>query len=202
MHDVMSATLMKYDTGDIDAVWVAYDAYAQGCYQALRESQRDIPLVSVDICNMDIQYMLEDDSQWKACACTDFKANGEQGIRILALELNNEYEDITDPETGEQTNYIEMPASLITQDMLRRYNDRNDLQCCSRRVRRCGKLCHERLAEGMHRVLGIWNSLHLRQRISVWIFRECGRWNMWILRSDPVRSGQWSEQTAPESQPL
>ena len=46
MHDVMSATLMKYDTGDIDAVWVAYDAYAQGCYQALRESQRDIPLVS------------------------------------------------------------------------------------------------------------------------------------------------------------
>ena len=119
MHDVMSATLMKYDTGDIDAVWVAYDAYAQGCYQALRESQRDIPLVSVDICNMDIQYMLEDDSQWKACACTDFKANGEQGIRILALELNNDYEDITDPETGEPTNYIEMPASLITQDMLR-----------------------------------------------------------------------------------
>ncbi len=119
MHDVMSATLMKYDTGDIDAVWVAYDAYAQGCYQALRESQRDIPLVSVDICNMDIQYMLEDDSQWKACACTDFKANGEQGIRILALELNNDYEDITDPKTGEPTNYIEMPASLITQDMLR-----------------------------------------------------------------------------------
>lgn len=119
MHDVMSATLMKYEAGDIDAVWVAYDAYAQGCYQALRESQRNIPLVSVDICNMDIQYMLETDSQWKACACTDFKANGEQGIRILALELNNEYEDITDPKTGEQTNYIEMPASLITQNMLR-----------------------------------------------------------------------------------
>lgn len=119
MRDVMSATLEKYEAGDIDAVWVAYDAYAQGCYQALRESQRNIPLVSVDICNMDIQYMLDEDSQWKACACTDFKANGEQGIRILALELNGEYEDITDPKTGEHTNYIEMPASLITQDMLR-----------------------------------------------------------------------------------
>lgn len=119
MYEVMRATLMKYDEGEIDAVWVAYDAYAQGCYQALKELGRDIPLVSVDICNEDIRYMLEDSSQWKACACTDFKANGEQGIRTLALELNGDYEDITDPGTGEATDYFEMPACLITQDMLK-----------------------------------------------------------------------------------
>lgn len=118
MHDVMSAALMKYSDGDIDAIWVAYDAYAQGCYQALKESGRDIPLVSVDICNMDIRYMLDEGSQWKACACTDFKANGEQGVRILALELNGDYGDIRDPGTGEMTDWIEMPACLITQDML------------------------------------------------------------------------------------
>ena len=63
--------------------------------------------------------MLEDSSHWKACACTDFKANGEQGIRTLALELNGDYEDITDPGTGEATDYFEMPACLITQDMLK-----------------------------------------------------------------------------------
>lgn len=119
MHDVLSAALMKYDEGEVDAVWAAYDAYAQGCYQALKESGKDIPLVSVDICNMDIQYMLEEGSQWKACACTDFKANGEQGIRLLALELNGDYEDIVDLETKEQTDYLEMPASLITQEMLK-----------------------------------------------------------------------------------
>lgn len=119
MYEVMSATLMKYEEGDIDAIWVAYDAYAQGCYQALKESGMDIPLVSVDICNMDIEYMLDEDSPWKACACTDFKANGEQGVRLLALELNGDYDDIKDIRTGEVTDYLEMPASLITQDMLK-----------------------------------------------------------------------------------
>lgn len=118
MHDVMEATLMRYEEEDIDAIWVAYDAYAQGCYQALKESGKRIPLVSVDICNMDIQYMLEKDSQWKACACTDFKANGEQGVRILALEINGDYDAITAPGSGKATNYIEMPATLITQDIL------------------------------------------------------------------------------------
>ncbi len=118
MYDVMSATLMKYKEGEIDAVWVAYDAYAQGCYQALKESGRNIPLVSVDICNMDINYMLEEKSQWKACACTDFKANGEQGVRLLALELNGDYEDIKAPKAEETTDFLEMPSSLITQDML------------------------------------------------------------------------------------
>lgn len=118
MHDVMEATLMRYGEEDIDAIWVAYDAYAQGCYQALKESGKNIPLVSVDICNMDIQYMLEKDSQWKACACTDFKANGEQGVRILALELNGDYDAITAPGSADATNYIEMPATLITQDIL------------------------------------------------------------------------------------
>ncbi len=119
MRDVMSAALDRYKDDEIDAVWVAYDAYARGCYQALKESGRDIPLVSVDICNTDIEYMLEPSSPWKACACTDFKANGEQGVRILALELNGEYESIKDPKTGDVTDYIEMPASLITQDMLK-----------------------------------------------------------------------------------
>lgn len=62
--------------------------------------------------------MLEENSQWKACACTDFKANGEQGVRILAMEMNDDYGEITAPGSDDAVNYLEMPATLITQDIL------------------------------------------------------------------------------------
>lgn len=116
MEEVMKSTLQKYEEKDIDLIWVAYDLYAQGCYPALKESGMKIPLVSVDICKQDIDFMKEKNSMWKACACTDFKANGEQGIRILALQLNNQYDLITAPGSQEPTDFIEMPASLITQN--------------------------------------------------------------------------------------
>lgn len=119
MKEVMTETLKKYDESDIDAIWVAYDAYAQGCYQALKEANKNIPLVSIDLSNQDITYMLEENSLWKACACTDFKQNGEMGIRLLALELNNEYNLIKASNSTAKTDYIEMPASLITGDILK-----------------------------------------------------------------------------------
>ena len=119
MYNVMKETLASYGEGDIDAVWAAYDVYARGCYRAIKELGFNIPIVSVDLSGADIQCMLEEGSSWAACACTDFKANGEQGIRILALELSGDYGDIKDPVTDKATNYIEMPASLITRDMLK-----------------------------------------------------------------------------------
>lgn len=118
MADVMTATLAKYSEDEIDAVWVCYDAYARGCYTAIMESGKHIPLVSVDISNTDIQYMKAENSVWKACACTDFAANGEEGIRLLALELNNEYDNIKDPVSGEKTDWIEMPVAVISHDIL------------------------------------------------------------------------------------
>lgn len=119
MTDVMTSTLAKYKDGDIDAVWVTYDAYGRGVYTALKEANSKIPMVSVDICNTDIQFMKEENSNWKACACTDFKANGEMAIRILALELNNEYDKIIDPKTGKKSDWLEMPVSVIAQDSLK-----------------------------------------------------------------------------------
>lgn len=115
MYDVMRETLSKYNEDEIDAIWVAYDEYAQECYRALKESGKNIPLVSVDLCGADIEYMSEENSLWKACAYTDFGANGEQGMRVLALELNNEYGSITDA-SGNVSDFIEIPASLITRD--------------------------------------------------------------------------------------
>ncbi len=118
MYAVMKRTLTRYDADDIDVVWVAYDAYARGCYRAIMESGKRIPLVSVDICQQDAEYMRQEGSVWKACACTDFSANGEQGARILALELADEYGSIADPRTGAPTDFIEMPATLITAEHL------------------------------------------------------------------------------------
>ena len=94
MRGVTTATLAKYTDDEIDGIWCCYDAYAQGVYQALAELDRDIPMVSVDISNEDIQFMQEEGSQWKACATTNWTSNGEFACRILALELADQYEDI------------------------------------------------------------------------------------------------------------
>lgn len=118
MTDVTASTLAKYKASDIDAVWVTYDAYGRGVYKAIMESNMDIPMVSVDISNSDIQYMLDEGSVWKACACTDFKQNGEQGIRLLALQMNGDYDKILDPFTGKVTDWWEMPCSVIPQSIL------------------------------------------------------------------------------------
>ena len=86
MRDVTAATLPKYGEGEIDGIWCCYDAYAQGVYQALVEANSDIPMVSVDICNEDIQFMQEG-KNWKACATTNWSSNGEFACRVLALEM-------------------------------------------------------------------------------------------------------------------
>ena len=120
MRDVTTATLAKYTDDDIDGIWCCYDAYAQGVYQALSENNRQIPMVSVDICNEDIQFMQEEGSQWKACATTNWALNGEFACRVLACELADDYEAIEAascyyPEIGA---WMEIPSTIITQEMV------------------------------------------------------------------------------------
>lgn len=120
MRDVMTATLAKYSDDEIDGIWCCYDAYAQGVYQALSEQGRDIPMVSVDIYNEDIQFMQEEGSQWKACATTNWTLNGEFACRILALELANQYEDIAAASCYYEDigDWLEIPSSIITQEQV------------------------------------------------------------------------------------
>ena len=120
MRDVTTATLAKYSDDDIDGIWCCYDAYAQGVYQALSENGRNIPMVSVDICNEDIQFMQEEGSQWKACATTNWTSNGEFACRVLALEMADQYEDIAAascyyPEIGD---WLEIPSTIVTQEQV------------------------------------------------------------------------------------
>ena len=120
MRDVTTATLAKYSDDEIDGIWCCYDAYAQGVYQALSEGGRDIPMVSVDISNEDIQFMQEEGSQWKACATTNWTLNGEFACRILALELANQYEDIAAASCYYEDigDWLEIPSSIITQEQV------------------------------------------------------------------------------------
>ena len=118
MADVTTATLAKYQPGEIDAIWCCYDLYASGVYTALTQGGYDIPMVSVDICNADIEKMSREGSPWKACATTNWNYNGEFGMRVLALELSGDYDAIIDPMTGKTARWLELPTTVVTQDMV------------------------------------------------------------------------------------
>lgn len=109
MAQVVAAALPKYPKGEVDAIWACYDAYARGAYVAMLEAGRnDIPMVSVDISNQDINYMLEKDSAWRACSTVDFTTVGQQGVRMLAMKLN-----------GEETEDVyKLTPSLVLGEML------------------------------------------------------------------------------------
>ena len=58
-------------------------------------------------------------SPWQACATTNWNYNGEFGMRLLALELTGEYQQIIDPMSGEASDWLELPASIVTQEMVK-----------------------------------------------------------------------------------
>jgi simple sugar transport system substrate-binding protein len=91
INQVVASVLPKYPEGSVDAIWGAYDAYTRGAYKALFEAGRtDIAVVSIDISNQDINYMLEENSVWKACVAVHFENVGIQGIRLLAMKLHGD----------------------------------------------------------------------------------------------------------------
>lgn len=106
---VVASILPKYPKGTVDVIWSAYDAYARGAYKALIEANRsDIPLVSIDISNQDINYMRAPDKIWKACVATHFSNIGISAVRLVAQKL------MDDPTPAE---YILQP-SVIFADQL------------------------------------------------------------------------------------
>ena len=85
---VVSSVLPKYPKGSVDVIWSAYDAYARGAYKALTEAGRtDIPVVSIDISNQDINYMRASDKIWRACVATHFPNVGISALRLVAQKL-------------------------------------------------------------------------------------------------------------------
>jgi len=106
---VVSSILPKYPKGTVDVIWSAYDAYARGAYKALIEANRsDIPLVSIDISNQDINFMRAPDKVWKACVATHFSNVGISALRLVAEKLNG---DPTGPE------YILQPSVILADQL-------------------------------------------------------------------------------------
>ncbi len=119
MKEVAKEIISQYKEGKIDAIWCCYDAYAKGVYQALRELNSDIPMVSVDICDEDIQFMAEG-LNWKACATTNWAFNGEFACRVLALEMAGQYDDIRAASSYYKSPgmWMEIPSAVITQEQV------------------------------------------------------------------------------------
>lgn len=119
MQEVAERIIRQYEEGEIDAIWCCYDTYAQGVYRALRELDSNIPMVSVDICDADIQFMAEG-LNWKACATTNWTLNGEFACRVLALEMAGQYDDIkAAPSYYESLGmWMEIPSVVITQEQI------------------------------------------------------------------------------------
>ena len=119
MEEAAENVIGKYQDGEIDAIWCCYDAYARGVYEALRELDSDIPMVSVDICDEDIQLMAEG-KNWKACATTNWSLNGEFACRVLALEMAGQYEDIKAASSYYESPgmWMEIPSVVVTQEQV------------------------------------------------------------------------------------
>lgn len=97
-HDVqgsvansIAALLPKYPEGSIDAIWASWDDLAKGGYKALTEAGRtDIPIISIDVSNQDINFMRESPKLWRATAAADPNVIGRVCMRILGKKLKGE----------------------------------------------------------------------------------------------------------------
>jgi len=108
MASVVASVLPKYPEGKVDVIWSVAGSFSRGAYKAVVEADRNIPIVSIDVSNQDLNYMREDNGIWKACAAVHFETVGMSGIRLLAQKLNGD----ETPDT-----YILSP-SLVVRDQL------------------------------------------------------------------------------------
>lgn len=105
----VASVLAKYPEGSVDTIWGSWDELAKGGYKAMQEANRkDIQLISIDISNQDINFMVEENSIWKATAAVDPKLIGTVNMRILAKKIKGE----ETPET------YDLEAHLIKQEDL------------------------------------------------------------------------------------
>ncbi|HBF59272.1 MAG TPA: ABC transporter substrate-binding protein [Exiguobacterium sp.] len=106
----MNAILAKYPKGSIDAVWGAWDEVAKGAYKSLKDNKRqEIPLISIDVSNQDINLMREKGSNWVSTSAVDPVLIGQTDMRLLAKKI-----------AGEKTpDSFDLDAKLVEQKALK-----------------------------------------------------------------------------------
>ncbi|HEY9574575.1 MAG TPA: substrate-binding domain-containing protein [Lachnospiraceae bacterium] len=120
-NTVAAAYLQSVNRDDVDGVIAYYDMYGQGVYNALMENDKfngnsgeALPMASVDIDPVDVTNMLTKPEIWTAAGTTDWTLNGEIGMRILMLEMADEYDKIYDPASKKSgVDVVEVPGTAI-----------------------------------------------------------------------------------------
>ena len=125
-NTVTAAYLQGVNRADVDGIIAYYDLYGQGVYNAIAENDNfngkngdALPMASVDIDPVDITNMQTRPDIWTAAGTTDWTMNGEIGMRILMLQLADQYDKIFDPATGKNgVDVVEVPGTAIKADAL------------------------------------------------------------------------------------
>ncbi len=118
---VTAAYLQGLKREDVDGLVAYYDCYGQGVFNAIAENDNfngkvgaALPMTSVDIDPVDVTNMLTRPDIWTAAGTTDWTLNGEIGMRLLLLEMANEYDKIYDPASDKMgVDVVEVPGSAI-----------------------------------------------------------------------------------------
>ena len=126
-NTVTAAALQTLKREDVDGIIAYYDLYGQGVFQAIMENPNfngeageALPMASVDIDPVDVTNMQNHPEIWTAAGTTDWTLNGEIAMRILLLEMADEYDKIYDPATGEYgVDVVEVPGSAILASQLK-----------------------------------------------------------------------------------
>lgn len=116
---VTAAYLQSIDRADADGVIAYYDCYGQGVFNAIAENpnfsgENAIPMMSVDIDQVDVTNMQNNPEIWAAAGTTDWTLNGEIAMRLLLLEIAGEYDKIYDPASQQYgVDVVEIPGTAI-----------------------------------------------------------------------------------------
>ncbi|MFW5988522.1 MAG: sugar ABC transporter substrate-binding protein [bacterium] len=93
MGDAQSALETIINTrgaDEIDAVYAVWDEYAKGFYNAIVDSEHEIPLYSVDISNQDLAMMQDHPEVWRSSAAVNPAVVGEVQIRLALKAIAGE----------------------------------------------------------------------------------------------------------------
>ncbi|TVY04559.1 sugar ABC transporter substrate-binding protein [Cohnella terricola] len=92
----MEAVLKQYPKkGDITAVWAAWDEFAKGAANAIKQAGRDeIKVYGIDLSDEDLKMIQDPTSPWVASAAVDPTSIGTVQVRFLYQKFHG---DTTDP---------------------------------------------------------------------------------------------------------
>ncbi|RED60461.1 sugar ABC transporter substrate-binding protein [Cohnella lupini] len=92
----MEAVLKQYpNKGDITAVWAAWDEFAKGASNAIKQAGRDeIKVYGIDLSDEDLKMIQDPTSPWVASAAVDPTSIGTVQVRYLYQKFHG---DTTDP---------------------------------------------------------------------------------------------------------